>query len=122
MKIFDKITKTIVDPAVDVINAFNGIISLFDNGIEYIVNKLIELVKNFPLTLEGIVNKVIKAVMKVIEFGGIPWIDQIKTIIIKARFFVEDIIEDITDFYKVSFFFGHTIYKIRKISNIICVS
>lgn len=122
MKIFDKITKTIVDPAVDVINAFNGIISLFDNGIEYIVNKLIELVKNFPLTLEGIVNKVIKAVMKVIEFGGIPWIDQIKTIIIKARFFVEDIIEDITDFYKVSFFFRHTIYKIRKISNIICVS
>lgn len=104
MKIFDKITKTIVDPAVDVINAFNGIISLFDNGIEYIVNKLIELVKNFPLTLEGIVNKVIKAVMKVIEFGGIPWIDQIKKIIIKARFFVEDIIEDITDFYKVSFF------------------
>lgn len=122
MKIFDKITKTIVDPAVDVINAFNGIISLFDNGIEYIVNKLIELVKNFPLTLEGIVNKVIKAVMKVIEFGGIPWIDQIKKIIIKARFFVEDIIGDITDFYKVSFFFRHTIYKIRKISNIICVS
>lgn len=108
MKIFDKITKTIVDPAVDVINEFNGIISLFDNGIEYIVNKLIELVKNFPLILEGIVNKVIKAVMKVIEFGGIPWIDQIKKIIIKARFFVEDIIEDITDFYKVSLFFFRT--------------
>lgn len=39
--------------------------------------------------------------MKVIEYGGVFWIDQIKKIIIKVRYFVEDIKEDIINFYSV---------------------
>lgn len=93
---------TIVDPVTKVVRAFEAIIYTFDNGIEYIVNKIIELVKTFPLILENIVKKVLEAVLKVIEYGGIPWIDQIKKIIIKSRYFVEEIIEDVTDFYNVS--------------------
>lgn len=81
--------------------AFKTLIQVFDKGIEYIVNKIIEVVKNFPLILESIVQKAVDAVMKVIEYGGVPWIDQIKKIIIKARYFVEDIKEDITNFYSV---------------------
>lgn len=99
--IFDRIVKTIVDPVVKVVQAFKTLIQVFDKGIEYIVNKIIEVVKNFPLILESIVQKAVDAVMKVIEYGGVPWIDQIKKIIIKARYFVEDIKEDITNFYSV---------------------
>ena len=109
--IFDRIVKTVVDPIAKVVKAFKTIIQLFDEGIEKIVNRIIDLVKNFPLILEGIVNNVIEAVKKVIEFGGIPWIEQIKKIIIKARYFVEDIKEDITNFYSVrSFLFLLTNY------------
>ncbi|XP_062572081.1 uncharacterized protein LOC134234050 [Saccostrea cucullata] len=97
--IFDRIVKTVVDPVKDAIKAFKDIIQLFDKGVDYIVNKIIELVKNFPLILENIIQNVIKAVMKVIEYGGVPWIDQIKKIIIKARYFVEDVKEDLTEFY-----------------------
>jgi phage-related protein len=100
--IFDRIVKTVVDPIKNAIQAFKNIVQLFDKGIEYIVNKIIELVKNFPLILEDIINNVIKAVLKVIDYGGVPWIDQIKKIIIKARYFVEDVKEDITEFYNVS--------------------
>ena len=102
VNIFDKIMATIVDPVTKVVRAFEATIYTFDNGIEYIVNKIIELVKTFPLILENIVKKVLEAVLKVIEYGGIPWIDQIKKIIIKSRYFVEEIIEDVTDFYNVS--------------------
>ncbi|XP_061168901.1 uncharacterized protein LOC133178169 [Saccostrea echinata] len=97
--IFDRIVKKVVVPIKNAVKAFKDIIQLFDNGVEYIVNKIIELVKNFPLILEGIIQNVIKAVMKVIEYGGVPWIDQIKKIIIKARYFVEDVKEDLTEFY-----------------------
>ncbi|XP_062614230.1 uncharacterized protein LOC134275967, partial [Saccostrea cucullata] len=97
--IFDRIVKTVVDPIKSTVKAFKDIIQVFDNGIQYIVNKIIKLVKNFPLILESIIQNVIKAVMKVIEYGGVPWIDQIKKIIIKARYFVEDVKEDLTEFY-----------------------
>lgn len=39
--------------------------------------------------------------MKVFEYGGTPWIDQIKKIVTKIRYFVEDVKEDITNFYSV---------------------
>lgn len=99
--IFDHIMETIIDPVVDVVQAFKTLIQLFDNGIEYIINKIIEVVKNFPLILEDVVQKLIDGVLAVIDFGGSPWIEQIKKIIIKARYFVEDIKEDITNFYSV---------------------
>lgn len=99
--IFDRLVENVVDPIKDAIQAFKDIIQLFDKGIDFIVNKVIELVKNFPLILEDIVNNIIKAVLKVIDYGGVPWIDQIKKIIIKARYFVEEVKEDITEFYSV---------------------
>ncbi|XP_061188852.1 uncharacterized protein LOC133197029 [Saccostrea echinata] len=98
--IFDKIVKSIVEPVKDVIKKFENIVNhMLDKGIEYIVNKIIELVKKLPLILKTIIKNVIKAVMKVIEYGGVPWIDQIKKIITKTRLFIEEIKEDVTQFY-----------------------
>lgn len=37
--------------------------------------------------------------MEVVEYGGTPWINQIKKIATKIRYFVEDVKEDITNFY-----------------------
>lgn len=102
--IFDNIMETSIDPVVDKVQAFKTLIQLVDNGIEHIINKIIEVIKNYPLILEDIVKKVINVVLKVIDFGGSPWIEQIKKIIIKARYFVEEIKEDITNFYSVSMF------------------
>lgn len=39
--------------------------------------------------------------MEVVEYGGTPWINQIKKIATKIRYFVEDVKEDITNFYSV---------------------
>ncbi|XP_061168902.1 uncharacterized protein LOC133178171 [Saccostrea echinata] len=97
--IFDRIIKTVMNPIITVVQQFKNIIQSFDGGIEIIVNNIIGVMKSFPILLENIVDKIIKAVMKVAEYGGACWIYHIKKIIIKARYFVEDVQEDLTDFY-----------------------
>lgn len=100
--IFDRIVKTVIDPVLSKVKAFKTLIQLYDNkGIEYIVNKIIEVIRNVPLILKNLIQKAVDAVMKVVEYGGTPWIDQIKKIATKIRYFVEDVKEDITNFYSV---------------------
>lgn len=111
--IFDRIVNTIIDPVLSEVKAFKTLIQSYDNqGIEYIVNKIIEVVRNVPLILENLIHKAVDAVMKVVEYGGIPWIDQIKKIVTKIRYFVEDIKEDITNFYSVNTFDYYQVVKI----------
>ncbi|XP_062588035.1 uncharacterized protein LOC134249704 [Saccostrea cucullata] len=98
--VFDKIIKSVVDPVKTVIKNFESIVNRMQgNGIQYIVNKIIELVKKLPIILKTIIKNAIKAILKVIEYGGVPWIDQIKKIITKTRLFIEEIKEDVTQFY-----------------------
>lgn len=100
--IFDRIVKTVIDPVLSKVKAFKTLIQSYDNkGIEYIVNKIIEVIRNVPLILKNLIQKAVDAVMKVVEYGGTPWIDQIKKIVTKIRYFVEDVKEDITNFYSV---------------------
>lgn len=100
--IFDRIVKTVIDPVLSKVKAFKTLIQSYDNkGIEYIVNKIIEVIRNVPLILKNLIQKAVDAVMKVVEYGGAPWIDQIKKIVTKIRYFVEDVKEDITNFYSV---------------------
>lgn len=100
--IFDRIVKMVIDPVLSKVKAFKTLIQLYDNkGIEYIVNKIIEVIRNVPLILKNLIQKAVDAVMKVVEYGGTPWIDQIKKIATKIRYFVEDVKEDITNFYSV---------------------
>lgn len=100
--IFDRIVKTVIDPVLSKVKAFKTLIQSYDNkGIEYIVNKIIEVIRNVPLILKNLIQKAVDAVMKVVEYGGTPWIDQIKKIATKIRYFVEDVKEDITNFYSV---------------------
>lgn len=100
--IFDRIVKTVIDPVLSKVKAFKTLIQSYDNkGIEYIVNKIIEVIRNVPLILKNLIQKAVDAVMKVVEYGGTPWINQIKKIATKIRYFVEDVKEDITNFYSV---------------------
>ncbi|KAK3094096.1 hypothetical protein FSP39_024081 [Pinctada imbricata] len=97
--IFDKVYDAIVRPIETAISAFKAIIELFKGGLQNIINEIVTLLRNLPVILNTLVEDLAEAVLKALKYKAYPWINQIQKIVLKARFFIEDIKADVLGFY-----------------------
>ena len=85
------------------VDTFKKLINTFKNGgIQKLFNALVKFVKNLPEILKDMLKQFVKFVLQAIRFGGIPWVDRIKHVVLRVRTFIEELQDDIMGFYHVS--------------------
>ena len=100
--LFDHVYNTVVWPIESAVAAFEAIISLFKQGLENVVNEIVSLTKNLPITLKSVLERVKAVVADVLKYKAYPWIHHIQRIMFKVQYFIEDLESDLIQFYNVS--------------------
>ncbi|XP_069134802.1 uncharacterized protein [Argopecten irradians] len=100
VNIFDTIMKNTIDPIKKAVNDFKTMVQTFrDGGIQKLFNSLVSAVKNLPQVIKAAADKFVALMKKVADFGGLPWLDDIKRIVVRVKTFIEDVRDDIMGFY-----------------------
>ncbi|XP_060074374.1 uncharacterized protein LOC132554093 [Ylistrum balloti] len=100
VNIFDTIMKNTVDPIKKAVNNFKHMVQTFrDGGIQKMFNSLVLAVKNLPQVIKSAADKFVALMRKVADFGGLPWLDDMKRLVVRVKTFIEDVRDDIMGFY-----------------------
>ncbi|XP_033747032.1 uncharacterized protein LOC117332256 [Pecten maximus] len=100
VNIFDTIMKNTVDPIKRAVNNFKQMVQTFrDGGIQKLFSSLVTAVKNLPKVIKAAADKFVALMRKVADFGGLPWLDDIKRLVVRVKTFIEDVRDDIMGFY-----------------------
>ncbi|XP_069134862.1 uncharacterized protein [Argopecten irradians] len=100
VNIFDTIMKNTVDPIKKAVHDFKTMVQTFrDGGIQKMFNSLVSAVKNLPQVIKAAADKFVALMKKVADFGGLPWLDDIKRVVVRVKTFIEDVRDDIMGFY-----------------------
>ncbi|KAK3093639.1 hypothetical protein FSP39_018327 [Pinctada imbricata] len=74
-------------------------VNILKGGFQDIVDEIVNILKSLPVIFKTLVEDVAEAVIKALKYKAYPWITKIQTIVLKARFFIEDIKTDVLVFY-----------------------
>lgn len=70
-------------------------------GLEKILNSLIEMVKSLPVILGDVGKRMLEFMKEVFSVNGPPIVEEIKTIVYEMKAFIDGVQQDILKFYNV---------------------
>ncbi|CAC5398107.1 unnamed protein product [Mytilus coruscus] len=98
--VFDRLYDMIIDPIVEAVKTILELIEMVkEMTFVQLVKEIIQIFKNLPDIIHDIVESVVTAYNKLIDYDGYPLIDRFKKVVNRVKTFINDIKSDVLGFY-----------------------
>ncbi|XP_063447918.1 uncharacterized protein LOC134727466 [Mytilus trossulus] len=98
--LFDRLYNMIIDPVLEAAKTIKELIEMVtEMTFVQLVKEIIKIFKNLPDIIHKIVESVVAAYYKLIDYDGYPLIDRFKKVISRVTTFINDVKSDVLGFY-----------------------